>query len=183
MIALISFTLFVFSRNFKDQLRASVFDGLTDDKGVPFGLCLEEGSPEDPRCYYQLELLHDPLRIPCDREEWADDTRCISQAEAGTAVGKAGISDTGLTHTDNFGVLIVKYVNFVLPYLALAAFLAFVVAGFFYVTAFGNEEQLTKSKKIMIFAAAGLIIVISSFAIVQFLAAKLVESLPTPPAP
>ena len=84
---------------------------------------------------------------------------------------------TGITETKDIGDLILKYVNFALPYLALAAFVGFVYAGFLYVTAYGNEEQIQKSKKILIYAVVGLIVVILSYSIVQLFTEELVEGL------
>jgi hypothetical protein len=84
---------------------------------------------------------------------------------------------TGITETKDIGDLILKYVNFALPYLALAAFIGFVYAGFLYVTAYGNEEQIQKSKKILIYAVIGLIVVILSYSIVQLFTEELVEAL------
>lgn len=101
----------------------------------------------------------------------------ITDVEAGTGLAATSLEGTGITHTDNLGDLIIKYINFILPYLTLAAFVGFVVAGFFYVTAYGNEEQLGKAKKILIWSAVGLILVIASYSITQLLTQGLVESL------
>jgi len=69
--------------------------------------------------------------------------------------------------TDNVRDLIFKYVNFLLPLLALAAFAGFVYAGFLFVTDYGQEEQVTKAKKVMIYSVIGLVLVILSYSIVQ----------------
>ncbi len=90
---------------------------------------------------------------------------------------KEALGETGVTAEADIGNLILKYVNFVLPYLALAAFVGFVYAGFLYVTAYGNDEQIQKSKKILIYAVVGLIVVILSYSIVQLLTKELVEAL------
>jgi len=105
------------------------------------------------------------------------DEEGVTDVEAGTGLAATSLKDSGITHTDNLADLIIKYVNFVLPYLTLAAFVGFVVAGFFYVTAYGNEEQLGKAKKILIWSAVGLILVIASYSIIQLLTQGLVESL------
>jgi hypothetical protein len=103
---------------------------------------------------------------------------------------KAGVEElggalrgSGIAETETFADLVFKYVNFALPYLALAAFLGFVYAGFLYVTAYGNDEQIQKSKKIMIYAVIGLIVVILSYSIVQLFTVELVETInpATPP--
>lgn len=87
------------------------------------------------------------------------------------------LGKTGIAETKDIGDLILKYVNFALPYLALAAFIGFVYAGFLYVTAYGNEEQIQKSKKILIYAVVGLVVVILSYSIVQLFTEELVEAL------
>ena len=89
---------------------------------------------------------------------------------------KEALGETGVTAEADIGNLILKYVNFALPYLALAAFIGFVYAGFLYVTAYGNDEQIQKSKKIIIYAVIGLIVVILSYSIVQLLTGELIKA-------
>lgn len=110
--------------------------------------------------------------------------RCVSSeagtdTEAGLRDIEGGLEGSGITGTADFGELIIKFVNFSLPYLALAAFVGFIYAGFLYVTAYGNDEQVQKSKKILIYAVAGLVLVILSFSIVQLFAQGLAESVRT----
>ena len=97
--------------------------------------------------------------------------------QTGTQLIRDELSGTGITHTETFSDLIIKYVNFVLPYLALGAFAGLVWAGFLYITAYGNEDQLGKAKKIIIWSIVGLLLVIVSFAIIQFFTVDLVEGL------
>ena len=87
------------------------------------------------------------------------------------------LKDSGVTGTENIGDLILKYVNFSLPYLALAAFVGFVYAGFLYVTAYGSDEQVQKSKKILIYSVLGLIVVMLSYSIVQLFTGELVKGI------
>ncbi len=98
-----------------------------------------------------------------------------------TLVGEEGeegtLGGTGVTAEADVGDLVLKYVNFALPYLALAAFVGFIYAGFLYTTAYGNDEQVQKSKKIMIYAAVGLILVILSYSIVNLLTIDLIEGI------
>jgi hypothetical protein len=145
---------------------AQIFSGF-ENGGAPYGLCLE--SPDDPACTAD--------GVKCDDPAWQKDQRCISQAEAGTTQAKNSLGGAGITHTENFGDLIIKYVNFALPYLALAAFVGFVVAGFFYVTAYGNDQQIEKAKKILIWSVVGLIVVIMSYTVVQFFTSGLLGKL------
>jgi len=139
------------------QSQGTIFGGIKDaETGENVGICLN--NPEIPECE----------GVTCNSIEFDQDIRCLSEAEAGTLLVKGELSGTGITQTDDFGDLILKAINFALPYLSLAAFLGFVVAGFLYVTAFGEEERLTKAKNIMLWSIAGLLLVIFSFAIVQF---------------
>lgn len=144
--------------------KAAIFDGSVTDDDVPFGYCLD--NPDDADCSGL-----------CDSPEGATDPRCISEAQAGTALAADSLEGSGITHTDNFGDFIKKLVNFALPYLTLAAFVGYVVAGFMYVTAFGNDEQLTKAKKILIWSSVGLILVMLSYAITNLLTGALVTGL------
>lgn len=162
-IFLISIALFVSAYG---SARAVIFSGLEDDEtGVTYGLCLE--SPDDPDC----------AGVHCEDPEFSADPKCISQAQAGTGIAKESLDTTGITHTENLGDLIIKYINFALPYLTLAAFVGFVVAGFFYVTAYGVEEQLKKAKQILIWSVVGMLLVIASYTIVQFFTSGLLGKL------
>lgn len=87
------------------------------------------------------------------------------------------LSPTGVAGEGDVGNLILKYVNFALPFLSLAAFVGFVYAGFLYVTAYGNDEQIQKAKKILIYSIAGLVLVILSYTIVNLFTGQLVEDI------
>ncbi len=101
----------------------------------------------------------------------------LSDAECGARQIGAALKESGITGESDLGDLILKYVNFVLPYLALAAFVGFIYAGFMYVTAYGNDEQVQKSKKIIIYAIVGLVLVILSYSIVQLFTEDLVKGI------
>lgn len=145
--------------------QAQIFEGSETEEGQQFGLCLD--NPDHPDC----------AGIDCDSEADQLNPLCISEAAAGTGLAKTSLEGSGITHTDNFGDFIKKLVNFSLPYLVLAAFVGYVVAGFMYVTAFGNDEQIQKAKKILIWVSAGLILVILSYAITNLLTGELVTGL------
>jgi hypothetical protein len=89
------------------------------------------------------------------------------------ALGKT----SGVVASGSVRDLVIKYVNFALPYLALAAFLGFVYAGFLYVTAYGNDEQTGKAKKVMTYAVIGIVLVILSYSIVQVFTVQLTEGI------
>ena len=145
--------------------QATIFEGTVTEEGQQFGLCLDD--PDHDDC----------AGVDCDSTADANNPLCISEAAAGTGLAKEELAGTGITHTDNFGDFIKKLVNFALPYLVLAAFVGYVVAGFMYVTAFGNDEQLTKAKKILVWSSIGLILVMLSYAITNLLTGELVKGL------
>jgi len=118
------------------QSLASIFEG-TKEGEQAYGVCLDAPDPaKDPKFF---EDHPECKGIDCEKTENADEVFCISETVAGTGQAKSDLASTGITHTDNLGDYIKKLVNFALPYLALAAFLAYVAAGFMYVTAFGND--------------------------------------------
>jgi uncharacterized membrane protein (DUF485 family) len=148
-----------------DLSQAAIFEGTVTEEGVPFGFCLD--NPDHNDC----------AGVDCDSAEGKTDPLCISEAAVGTGLAKTRLEGTGITHTEDFGDFVKKLVNFALPYLVLAAFVGYVVAGFMYVTAFGNDEQLTKARKILVWVSIGLILVILSYAITNLLTGELVEGL------
>jgi len=145
--------------------QATIFEGTETKEGIPFGFCLDNPNHDD--C----------AGVDCDSTADANNPLCLSEAAAGTGLARTSLEGTGITHTENFGDFIKKLVNFALPYLVLAAFVGYVVAGFMYVTAYGNDEQLTKAKKILIWSSLGLILVILSYAITNLLTGELVRGL------
>ena len=142
----------------------TIFQGSTEE-GEVIGLCLNpEGTPQCDD-------------VDCKNPEFRGDIRCISESEAGTELAEGSLSSTGIPTNDTVAELVIKLINFALPYLALGAFIAFIVAAFLYVTNFGDEEQTQKAKKIMIWALVGILIVIASYTIVQFFTEGLIEQL------
>jgi type IV secretory pathway VirB2 component (pilin) len=63
--------------------------------------------------------------------------------------------------------------NFVLGFLALLAVVFIIVGGFRIVTAGGNEENVTKGRKIIIYALIGLVVVFFANVIVGFITSEL----------
>lgn len=59
------------------------------------------------------------------------------------------------------------FLNYFLGFLGLLAVIFIVYAGVLMVTASGNEEQTNKAKKILLWAGAGILIVMLSYAIVR----------------
>lgn len=133
-------------------------------------------------CAIVLFMVFLPIQLKADDVAaptpiFGGDSTGTTDTQTGVNNLKTALGNSGVTKIDSVSELIVAYVNFALPYLALAAFLGFVYAGFLYVTAYGAEEQITKAKKIMIYAVVGLIVVILSYGIVQLLTVELVKNI------
>jgi hypothetical protein len=85
----------------------------------------------------------------------------------GTAAGIAGLRGLDIP------TLIGKIIQIVLSFVGVIFFILIIYAGFLWMTAGGNEEQVTKAKKLITSAAVGLIIVISAYAITYFILSQL----------
>ncbi len=90
------------------------------------------------------------------------DTFGIEQVDDSVALGSQDIRIT-----------IAKIIRTFLGFLAIIAVSLVLYAGFTIMTAGGNEEKVTEGKKILINAGIGLAIIMSSFAITQFVLNKL----------
>lgn len=75
--------------------------------------------------------------------------------------------DTGITRVGSVREFIQKVVNYALSFLGLIAVLLIIYAGIMLVTAAGKTEQAEKAKKTMGYTAAGLLLIMASYAIVN----------------
>lgn len=69
--------------------------------------------------------------------------------------------------TDNIPQIIGKVINAALGIVGSLALLMFIFGGITWMTAAGNEQSVTKGKNIIIWAALGLVVIFSSYAIVK----------------
>ena len=69
----------------------------------------------------------------------------------------------------SFRVIVKRIIDFILLFLGLIAVVMVIYGGFLYVTSAGNEEAVGKGKKILIYAALGIVIILISFALVNTL--------------
>ncbi|QQS59003.1 hypothetical protein IPN35_05465 [Candidatus Peregrinibacteria bacterium] len=91
-------------------------------------------------------------------------------AEGGLKVLLGFLPGTGIIESDNLILVILGWVRFGLALLGTIAFVALVWAGFLYVTAFaGGEESTETAKKIIIWTAIGIILILISYAVVSVL--------------
>jgi len=79
------------------------------------------------------------------------------------------LTGSGIIRNDNLIAVVLGWVNFFLVLLGTAAFVSFVWAGGLYLTAFANEQNAEKAKKIMQFSGIGIIVILMSYALVSTL--------------
>ena len=75
---------------------------------------------------------------------------------------------SGALAQTNIGVTVARMLNTVFGLLGIIFVVLLVYAGFLWMTAAGNEQQVEKSKKIMTAAVIGLGIILASYAIAKF---------------
>ncbi len=93
---------------------------------------------------------------------------------AGPDLGLSYATATGLTTTD-IRTVIARIISYFLGLLGLIALLLILYAGFTWMTAGGNEEKVSQAKRILTQAVIGLVIIMSAFAITQFVIGAITE--------
>ncbi len=78
-----------------------------------------------------------------------------------------GTPPSAATQT-SLGESITTIINYFLGLLGLVAVVFLIYAGVLMVTAGGNDEQVTKARKIIMYAIVGIVIILLSYTIVQF---------------
>ena len=73
-------------------------------------------------------------------------------------------------------IVVANVIRVAMGFLAIIAIALIMYAGWIWMTASGNTEQISKAKKILTAAAIGLIIIFSAFAIATFVMDKLLDS-------
>ena len=100
------------------------------------------------------------------------DLICIVKGECkATPEGRFELPDPKKFNTIGENVSLRQYIlnvlNFVLSFLGLIAVAALIYAGFLYVTSRGDDSANEKAKKIVAYAAIGILLILASFAIVN----------------
>lgn len=93
----------------------------------------------------------------------------------GLNLGLAPIAATGLATTD-IRVIIANIIRIALGLLGIGAVGLMMYAGYEWMTAGGNEEQIGTAKKILVNATIGLTIILSAYSIVSFVVKSLVDA-------
>lgn len=65
--------------------------------------------------------------------------------------------------------IVLLIINFALGFLGLLAVVMVIYGGFLYVSSAGNEENVNKAKKILLYAVIGIVVIVVSFALVNTL--------------
>jgi hypothetical protein len=87
----------------------------------------------------------------------------------GLGAAQSELSGTGIRTSSTLGGSIAAMINFLLTFAAIFAFVAFVIAGFIFILGFGSDQANQRAKKIMIWSAVGLLVIIFSFVLTQFI--------------
>lgn len=75
--------------------------------------------------------------------------------------------DDGVSKEESLKVLIIGWTKFFLSVTATIAIVALIWAGFMYVTSGGDESRTESAKKIVLWVALGMILILASYAIVN----------------
>ncbi len=104
---------------------------------------------------------------------FTDISPAYAQAE-GDALGVEAVEESGLIlGGGDIRIVIARIIRAVLGLLGIIAFAIVAYGGFVYMTSGGNEEKISRAKKILINGGIGLAIILSSLAITQFVLSSL----------
>ncbi len=105
-----------------------------------------------------IDMTADPCEGIVDPLDPDTPPQCLSAPEVeGTGVIK-----------DTFRSAVMKIVDYFLMFVGLFAVIAIIYGAFLWIFSGGEEENITKGKKIVLFAGAGIILILLSFAIVRW---------------
>lgn len=88
--------------------------------------------------------------------------------KAGSRIAKSKIDNT-ISKEKSIKKLAIGWVNFALSLVAILAVIAVIYAGILYVTSMGDDGNKEKAKNIIIYVAAGILLIFGSYAIVKAL--------------
>jgi hypothetical protein len=89
--------------------------------------------------------------------------------------GVSSTSDLKLSTKDPVAVA-TGLINTAMSFLGLIAVVIFLVGGFKWMTAMGNEENVKKAKELMVAGIIGLVIILSAWGITTFVLGKLINA-------
>lgn len=86
---------------------------------------------------------------------------------------QGGTAQPAATATGDLGTNVKTVLDYFLGILGLVAVAFLIYAGVLMVTAGGNDEQVTKARKLIMYAVAGIVIILLSYTIVNFVTSAL----------
>lgn len=92
---------------------------------------------------------------------------------AGVAAEKAGLKNTKISKMGDPATVVGEIINIALSFIGIIFFGLILYAGFTWMTAMGNTEQVTKAKNIIEAAVIGLVLVAGAYAIANFVFQRL----------
>ncbi len=84
----------------------------------------------------------------------------LAQWSTGNYTG-SGLAGTSVTQ------LIINAMNWLLYILGFAAIIGFVIAGILYLTAYGEQDQISKAKSAMLYSIVGILVALIGFIVVK----------------
>lgn len=88
----------------------------------------------------------------------------------------AGFQDIGVSKNSDLKSIVVNVINITLGFLGVVAVIIIMYAGFLWMTARGNEDQIKKAKLFLRNAVIGLVIILSAWGIVSFVIKQILDS-------
>lgn len=111
--------------------------------------------------------------------------KCVTGVAVGEDIGLCNTAKAGgvtFFNSANVPVFIGRIIQTVLKFVGVVAFVLFIYGGFLWMTARGDEGQVTKSKNLLVNAVIGLIIILSSYVLTNFVINSISEATDTAPA-
>ena len=100
----------------------------------------------------------------------------FAQESGSDTFGLQPIQDTTILGSDDIRTIIARIINAALGLLGIIAISLIIYAGYVILTSGGDEEKVTEGKKIIVNAVIGLLIILASYGIVQFVFRLLSEA-------
>ncbi|NUM25911.1 MAG: hypothetical protein HUU49_04865 [Candidatus Buchananbacteria bacterium] len=92
------------------------------------------------------------------------------------AQNEAFLAETGLGTQTSLSLMVSAIIRVFLSFLGVIFVVLIIYAGFMWMTSAGNEDKISKAKKIMASAIIGLAIVLAAYAITYFVLDQLLEA-------
>ncbi|MDP3900425.1 MAG: hypothetical protein Q8Q23_05080 [bacterium] len=124
--------------------------GLTCDGGKCVGL-KNAACTIDDQCYRQLRCLSGV----CSASVWGP-------TDADTLAAQAGLG------TDDPREIVSNVINVIIGFLGILAVVLIIAGGFMWMTAAGNDDKISTSKKLMTAGVIGLVILLAAFGVAKF---------------